>query len=110
MKAGAEIQSLVRLKRLNLNEHQYTVGGQFDLIFCRNVLIYFDAQSRVRVVNRLLDHLAPTGFLFVGHAESLSNVTDRVSYIMPTIYGNATDQPMTPKMNTANWKEGSFSR
>lgn len=110
MKAGAEIQSLVRLKRLNLNEDQYPVGGQFDLIFCRNVLIYFDARSRARVVHRLLDHLAPSGFLFVGHAESLSSVTDRVSYIIPTIYGNATDQPLTPKMNAATRKEESFSR
>ena len=110
MKAGAEIQSLVRLKHLNLNEHQYPMDEQFDLIFCRNVLIYFDSLSRAPVVHRLLDHLAPCGFLFVGHAESLSSVTDRVSYIMPTIYANASDRPLTAEISAATRKEESVSR
>ena len=46
MKAGAELRSAIRFERLNLNEERYPVEGDFDLIFCRNVMIYFDSQSR----------------------------------------------------------------
>lgn len=94
MKAGAELRSVVRFERLNLNDDEYPVGQNLDLIFCRNVLIYFDARSRARVIGRLVDHLAPNGFLFVGHAESLTGITNRVRYVMPTIY-TITDQPQT---------------
>lgn len=94
MKAGAELRSVVRFERLNLNDDDYPVAENLDLIFCRNVLIYFDTQSRARVIQRLLDRLAPNGFLFVGHAESLTGVTDRVRYVVPTIY-TITDQPQT---------------
>ena len=94
MKAGAELRSVVRFERLNLNDDDYPVAGNLDLIFCRNVLIYFDTRSRARVIQRLVDRLAPNGFLFVGHAESLTGVTDRVRYVVPTIY-TITDQPQT---------------
>lgn len=94
MKAGAELRSVVRFQRINLNDEDYPVARNLDLIFCRNVLIYFDAQSRARVIQRLVDHLAPNGFLFVGHAESLSGVTDRVRYVVPTIY-TSTAQSQT---------------
>jgi len=86
MKAGPEILSVIRFERLNLNEEIHSIAGRFDLIFCRNVLIYFDAQSRGRVIGRLLDQLAPSGYLFLGHAETLNGVTERVRSIMPTIY------------------------
>ena len=86
MKAGAELRSVIRFQRINLNDDDYPVAGNLDLIFCRNVLIYFDAQSRARVIDHLVDRLAPNGFLFVGHAESLTGVTDRVRYVVPTIY------------------------
>jgi chemotaxis protein methyltransferase CheR len=88
MKAGAELRELVRFQRLNLNDAEYPVDGHFDLVLCRNVLIYFDQRSRSRVIERLVDRLAPGGWLFVGHAESLSNVTNRVSYVAPTVYRN----------------------
>lgn len=89
MKAGAELRAAIRFERLNLNDERYAVDGPFDMIFCRNVLIYFDAQSRAQVIQRMVDQLAPDGFLFIGHAESLTNVTDRVRYVMPTIYSNS---------------------
>jgi len=86
MKAGRELRSVVDFRPLNLHSDHGWPGGQFDLIFCRNVLIYFDAQSRAAAVNRLLDRLAPTGYLLVGHAESLQQMTSRVKTIMPTVY------------------------
>jgi chemotaxis protein methyltransferase CheR len=89
MKAGDEIRSLVRFARLNLNDEAYAVDGRFDLIFCRNVLIYFDNASKRGVVNRLIQHLTPSGLLFVGHAESLNGVTDEVRCIIPTVYSRS---------------------
>ncbi len=86
MKAGPEVRAFVRFERLNLNDTRYEVRGPFDLILCRNVLIYFDSEGKRRVIERLLDRLAPTGFFFVGHAESLNGITDRVRAVMPSVY------------------------
>ena len=89
MKAAPEIRSLVRFERMNLNEERYPVRGPFHLIFCRNVLIYFQMETKLKVIHRLLDVLAPDGLLFLGHAESLNAVTDRVATIVPTVYAHA---------------------
>jgi len=86
MKAGREIRSLIHFSRLNLNDEKYPVSGKFDIIFCRNVLIYFDQETRTRYVHRLLDNLSPEGYLFVGHAESLHTMSGVLRTIVPTIY------------------------
>lgn len=86
IKAGPEIRSLIQFERLNLNEEVYPTSGPFDLIFCRNVLIYFDNQSKRRVIDRLLRSLSPAGYLFIGHAESLAGLADRVRTVLPTVY------------------------
>jgi chemotaxis protein methyltransferase CheR len=88
IKAGPEIRALVRFERLNLNDTSYPLSGLFDLVFCRNVLIYFDAPSKQRVVHRLLGHLAPDGYLFLGHAESLTGLNDRARSVGPTVYAH----------------------
>lgn len=92
MAAGPEVRSVVRFQRVNLNDERYVVSGRFDLIFCRNVLIYFDQQSKTRVVDRLLAHLDSHGYLFVGHAESLTSLTDRVRSVIPTVFTSAAEQ------------------
>jgi chemotaxis protein methyltransferase CheR len=86
MKAGPELRPLVRFERLNLNDERYPVSGPFDLLLCRNVFIYFDEASRARALERLLSHLAPDGYLFVGHAESLLAWTHRLRPVIPTVY------------------------
>jgi chemotaxis protein methyltransferase CheR len=85
MKAGPEIRELVRFSRLNLTHDQPGLG-QFDVVFCRNVLIYFDKETKGKVVNRLLDRLHPDGYLFLGHAESLGGFTTRAKSVLPTVY------------------------
>jgi chemotaxis protein methyltransferase CheR len=85
IKAAPAIR-VVRTLRLNLNDTDYPNIGKFDLIFCRNVLIYFDAESRKRVIGRLLGHLAPEGYFFVGHAESLTFVNSGLRSVIPTVY------------------------
>ena len=86
IKAGPEIRSVMKFLRLNLNEAAYAVNGPFDLIFCRNVLIYFDRTDRERIVRRMLSYLSPSGYLFVGHSESLHTMHDVVSSVMTTVY------------------------
>jgi chemotaxis protein methyltransferase CheR len=86
MKAGPELRPLVRFERVNLHDESFPVVGRFDLLFCRNVFIYFDAASKARALDRLVNHLSPQGYLFVGHAESLGAVTQRVQLLQSTIY------------------------
>jgi chemotaxis protein methyltransferase CheR len=85
MAARPELSALIRFGRLNLNHERYPFVGRFDLVFCRNVLIYFDAPSKRRVIDRLLDRLEPNGYLFLGHSESLGNC-ERVRSVGPTVY------------------------
>lgn len=86
MKASPELRELVRFERVNLHDDRMPVAGRFDLVFCRNVLIYFDAQSKVRAVERLLDRLAPHGLFFLGQAENLSGLSRRVRAVIPAVY------------------------
>ncbi len=86
MKAGPEIRSLVRFEHLNLSHERWALSGAFDLLFCRNVLIYFDPPTKARVVDRLLERLHPQGYLFLGHAEGLHGLSERVQGVGPTVY------------------------
>jgi chemotaxis protein methyltransferase CheR len=83
--ARPELKSMIRFARLNLSQSSYAVHGRFDLIFCRNVLIYFDAASKKLVIDRLLGRLQEGGLFFLGHAESL-HADPRVRAVGPTVY------------------------
>jgi chemotaxis protein methyltransferase CheR len=89
VKAGPQIRSLIRFSRLNLNDATYPFPNKFDLVFCRNVLIYFDLRSREQVVRRLASFLLPDGYFFVGHAESLHHMADVLETVIPTVYRHA---------------------
>jgi chemotaxis protein methyltransferase CheR len=73
-----EIRERVHFKRVNLFQNTYPVPDQQHLIFCRNVLIYFDAPSQAEVIRRLGQQLCPGGYLFVGHSESLMGMNHRL--------------------------------
>jgi chemotaxis protein methyltransferase CheR len=89
MKVKVEIQRMVEFRRLNLDQESDRVEGPFNAIFCRNVLIYFDAASKQRVVTSLVRHLVANGILFVGHAENLTAVSPELRSLEPTIYTRA---------------------
>jgi chemotaxis protein methyltransferase CheR len=72
-------------RRINLVE-SYSWPHPFPVIFCRNVMIYFDRQTQERVIAGLTQHLEPGGYLFVGHAESLTRVSHRLEYVRPAVY------------------------
>ncbi len=86
MKVKIEIQQMIDFRRLNLNDEVNLAEGPFDAIFCRNVLIYFDAASKQRAVENLLRHLIANGLLFVGHAENLNSTSAHLRSLEPTIY------------------------
>jgi len=89
MKAGPLLRSRVRFQRVNLNAEPFTFAGRFDLVLCRNVLIYFDAPSKARVVSRLLERLDPHGYLFLGHAETVTGLNVPTRSVGPTVYAHA---------------------
>jgi len=86
-----EILRNVNFMRVNLNEEMPKNLGLFDVIFLRNVMIYFDRQTRQHVVERLAKFLKPMGNLVIGHAESLHGITDKLKALKPTIYAVRTD-------------------
>ena len=79
------IRSQAVFRRLNLVE-PYTWQRRFPVIFCRNVMIYFDRATQERVVRQLSEWLEPGGYLFVGHAESLTRVSHSLEYVRPAVY------------------------
>lgn len=81
-----ELRRQVRVTAINLFQPRYPLAGEQDVIFCRNVMIYFDAESRQLLVERLFDQLAPGGFLFVGHSESLLGLRHRFRQAGPSVY------------------------
>ena len=71
-----EVRAMCHFGHLNLLEHGRTaIVGAVDVIFCRNVLIYFDPESRAQVVRTFFDRLVPGGYLLLGHSESLLRTT-----------------------------------
>ena len=83
-----EIRSAVTFQRLNLME-PIQHGIIFPVIFCRNVMIYFDRQTQEGVVQRLAACLEPGGYLFTGHSESLNGLDVPLKYIRPAVYRKA---------------------
>lgn len=89
IKAVDELRRVVHFQRLNLTREPYPVSGPFDLIFCRNVLIYFEWETKIKVVDALGKYLTPNGYLFLGHAESLHGVADRLQSVAPKVFRNS---------------------
>ena len=92
MKVKCEIQEMIDFRRLNLDQHSDLIEGPFDAIFCRNVLICFDAASKSRVVANLVRHLMANALLCVGHAENLSSFSPQLRSLEPTIYMKTGDK------------------
>lgn len=84
-KIRPEVAAMVEFRRLNL-VGPWPPLGSFHAIFCRNVMIYFDRAAQARLVNRLAACLKPGGYLFVGHAESLTGIEHPLTYVQPAIY------------------------
>ncbi|MDD4951641.1 MAG: protein-glutamate O-methyltransferase [Desulfovibrionaceae bacterium] len=85
VRVGPEIRGRVCFKRLNFMG-EYDFPEKMDVIFCRNVLIYFDRPTQEFVLGRFCEHLRRGGYLFIGHSESLAGMALPLSHVAPTIY------------------------
>ncbi len=85
VKVNSRLQEMIWFKQLNLMS-AWPLKKQFDIIFCRNVMIYFDDQTQKRLIERFCDLQAEGSHLFLGHSESLYRVTNRYDLIGHTIY------------------------
>ncbi|MBF0495940.1 MAG: protein-glutamate O-methyltransferase [Deltaproteobacteria bacterium] len=79
------LQNIITFRYLNLMK-PFPFNRPFDVIFCRNVMIYFDRSTQETLVNKYYQHLDEDGHLFVGHSESLAGVKHSFNYVKPTIY------------------------
>lgn len=85
------IRNHVGFQRANLLDGRIS-QGPFDLIFCRNVMIYFDEESRKKLLNRLYRLLKPGGYLFLGHTELLTKNHEQFQYVYPAVYRKAVEE------------------
>ncbi len=85
VRIGPEARSHVRFRRLNFME-DFTFDGLLDIIFCRNVVIYFDRPTQQRLFSRFCRKLTPGGYLFIGHSESLAGMELPLEAVAHTVY------------------------
>ncbi|VAW87662.1 Chemotaxis protein methyltransferase CheR [hydrothermal vent metagenome] len=85
VKVRRELQALIDFKQLNLL-HSWPMTGPFDLVFCRNVVIYFDKPTKIKLFDNYADKLVNKGHLFIGHSETLFKISDRFDSLGGTIY------------------------
>ncbi len=89
IKVRKELQALISFKQLNLLQ-PWPMKGPFDLLFCRNVVIYFDKPTKVKLFDRYADILESRGKMFIGHSETLFQICDRFESLGGTIYQKKT--------------------
>ena len=89
VRVGSELRQLITFKQLNLMD-AWPMRGPFDVIFCRNVVIYFDLATQSRLFDRFASILSDDGYLFVGHSETLQKVTNRFELAGQTLYRKRT--------------------
>ncbi len=81
-----EIKNEVIYRKFNLIEKKFPFRRKFHTIFCRNVMIYFDKQTKCELVEKFHEYIEPGGYLFVGHSESLEREKTRFKYVRPAVY------------------------
>ncbi len=89
VEVSPRIRNRVLFKALNLMRDSYPFHGTFDIVFCRNVMIYFDLETRGRLLAKFHRYMTPGGYLFIGHSETLGRNTELFSYVKPTVYRSA---------------------
>ncbi|MBU8871155.1 MAG: methyltransferase domain-containing protein [Gemmatimonadales bacterium] len=84
--ASEELKRMIMFHRLNLNVLPYPIKGSFDVIMCRNTMIYFDRPLRTRIIDEFARLLKPGGYLLIGHAETLIGIETGYRTIRPSVY------------------------
>ncbi len=81
-----EIKNEIIFRIFNLMDNEFPFKKKFHVIFCRNVMIYFDAKTKMELINKFYDITEPGGYLFIGHSESINKEETRYKYVMPAVY------------------------
>jgi chemotaxis protein methyltransferase CheR len=86
IRIAPELRRIVLFKRLNFLDNDFGIPDHMDIIFCRNVIIYFDQATQEQVLRKICTYLRPGGYLFMGHSETLNQITVPLVQVQPTIY------------------------
>ncbi len=86
VRVNSQIRSRVEFSRLNLMDRTFEFKHRFDIIFCRNVIIYFDRATQHELIGKFYDCLQPEGYLFLGHSETLLGLDLPLESVAPTVY------------------------
>lgn len=81
-----QVANMVAFRRINLMDPAFPIRSPLDVIFCRNVMIYFDRPTQAKLMEKFHRYLRPGGYLFIGHSESLQWIDHGFRYLKPTIY------------------------
>lgn len=92
IRIATKLRESVKFQRLNIIDNDFKMNEQMDIIFCRNVFIYFDRATQEIVLNRFYRQLNPGGYIFMGHSETLHGFNINLIQIKPTIYRKPVDQ------------------
>jgi chemotaxis protein methyltransferase CheR len=79
------LRKKIKTQRVNLIE-PFNISQKFDVIFCRNVMIYFDTPTKANIVNMFYELMNEDSYLFIGHSESLNGITHPFKYVQPAVY------------------------
>jgi chemotaxis protein methyltransferase CheR len=94
----SDLRGKITFQQFNLLEKDYNDIGMFDIIFCRNVLIYFEREIQYKILRQFCRHLSPGGYLFLGHSESITGFNLPLVHVKPTIFMK-TGQKLQMKHN-----------
>jgi chemotaxis protein methyltransferase CheR len=83
-----EIRDKIAFRRLNLMDDSYPIRKKYQIVFCRNVFIYFDRATQKKVLERIYSHMAPGGYLFMGHSENIGNAQLPLRNVASAVYRN----------------------
>jgi chemotaxis protein methyltransferase CheR len=86
VRISSKIRNIVTFRRLNFLEGNFGLSEPVDIVFCRNVIIYFDKKTQEQVLRRICSHLRPGGYLFLGHSETLNQITIPLVPVIPTVF------------------------
>ena len=86
VRIAPELRAVVKFRRLNFIEKDFGMREPMDIIFCRNVIIYFNKSTQEKLLNRFCRHLSPGGYIFIGHSETLHSMDLPLVQVSPTVY------------------------
>lgn len=86
VRIAPHLRSHTKFMHLNFMDEKYELDDIYDIVFCRNVIIYFDRKTQIEVIRKILEHLKPGGYLFLGHSESINNTGLPINKISSTVF------------------------